>query len=68
MMAEASDLAIYLNECCSQPSCVQASLDSYCGRDTPVDGEPGNTEDRFAVAVIKDDTVVGHVPRESQSH
>ena len=26
--------------------------------------EAGNTEDRFAVAVTKDDMVVGHVPRE----
>ena len=26
--------------------------------------EVGNTEDRFAVAVTKDDMVVGHVPRE----
>ena len=38
---------------------------------TPVVGEvltvareAGNTEDRFAVAVTKDDMVVGHVPRE----
>ena len=26
--------------------------------------EAGNTEDRFAIAVTKDDMVVGHVPRE----
>ena len=26
--------------------------------------EAGNTEDRFAVAITKDDMVVGHVPRE----
>ena len=25
--------------------------------------EAGNTEDRFAIAVTKDDIVVGHVPR-----
>ena len=34
------------------------------GKVLTVAREAGNTEDRFAVAVAKDDFVVGHVPRE----
>ena len=65
MADSTSDLAIYCKE------------SVVCGHHvfkriwTPVVGEvltvareAGNTEDRFAVVVTKDDMVVGHVPRE----
>ena len=37
-------------------------LVSVYGEELSVDRESGNTEDQFAVAVLKDSTVVGHIP------
>ena len=36
----------------------------FIGEILRVEQEANNTTDRFAVAVVRDETVVGHVPRE----
>ena len=37
--------------------------DASIGEDILCEREPLNDADRYAVAVLKDDTVVGHIPR-----
>ena len=59
------DLAIYCKESVVRGHHVFKRIwTPVVGEVLTVAREAGNTEDRFAVAVTKDDMVVGHVPRE----
>ena len=63
IMAATSDLAVYLKESvvCGHHVFKLVWVTVY-GEVLSVDRESGNTEDQFAVAVRKDNTVVGHIP------
>ena len=59
------DLAIYCKESVVRGHHVFKQIwTPVVGKVLTVAIEAGNTEDRFAIAVTKDDMVVGHVPRE----
>ena len=65
MADSTSDLAIYCKESVVRGHHVFKRIwTPVVGEVLTVAREAGNTEDRFAVAVTKDDMVVGHVPCE----
>ena len=39
-------------------------MDSFLGESLSLNPESGNSHDRFAVSVVKDEHVVGHAPHE----
>ena len=57
-------MAAYEMESCVRGYHVYKDLwDVSIGEDILCEREPFNNADRYAVAVLKDDTVVGHIPR-----
>ena len=57
-------MAAYEMESCVRGYHVYKDLwDASIGEDILCEREPFNNADRYAVAVLKDDTVVGHIPR-----
>ena len=60
------EMAAYEVESCVRGFHVyKDSWDALIGKGVLFEREPFNDEDRYAVAVLKDDSIVGHIPRKT---